>query len=122
MVDAAEMELSTPPATMPAGSGVTLRVRIANAGSTTWPNSAGGGEVRVGLQLLADNGSVIDRNYARHSLPAPILPGGRCELAVHIVAPSMPGQYQLKLDLVREGMHWFEMHGSRVVVRRIDVT
>jgi ubiquinone/menaquinone biosynthesis C-methylase UbiE len=121
-VDSAEMELLIPRPTLPASNEITLRARITNTGSTTWNNSVAGGEVRVGLQLLSDDGSVIDRNYARQSLPAPILPGGRCELALRFVAPPAPGTYQLKLDLVREGVHWFEMQGSRTVLRRIEVT
>jgi ubiquinone/menaquinone biosynthesis C-methylase UbiE len=121
-VDAAEMELLLPQSTLPASSELTVRARITNTGSTTWNNSVAGGEVRVGLQLLADDGSVIDRNYVRQSLPAPILPGGRCELAMRVVAPSAPGKYQLKLDLVREGVHWFEMQGSRTILHDIEVT
>jgi ubiquinone/menaquinone biosynthesis C-methylase UbiE len=121
-IDAAEMELLSPQSTVPAGNEITLRARITNTGSTTWSNTAAVGEVRVGLQLLADDGSVIDRNYARQSLPAPILPGGRCELVMRVIAPSVPGTYQIKLDLVREGVHWFEMQGSRTILRRVEVT
>jgi hypothetical protein len=116
------MELLSPQSTVPAGNEITLRARITNTGSTTWSNTAAVGEVRVGLQLLADDGSVIDRNYARQSLPAPILPGGRCELVMRVIAPSVPGTYQIKLDLVREGVHWFEMQGSRTILRRVEVT
>lgn len=122
VIDSAEVELLTDRSTIAAAEEFVLRARIANVGSTTWNDSTNGAEVRLGVQLLASDGLVLDRNYSRHPFPAPILPGGRCELTLRLTAPSTPGTYQLKVDLVREGVHWFEMTGSRVALQRIDVT
>lgn len=122
LVDCAELEVVTAPPTARAGREVIIRVRVANVGTTDWNTSSVGGDVRLGVQLLADDGGVIDRDYARHRLPAPILAGGRCELSVQIATPPAQGSYQLKLDLVREGVRWFEQAGSRAVVHWIRVT
>ena len=121
MLDAAALELVAPPSHGPAGQHVVLRVRIGNVGTTRWETSPAAGQVRLGVQLLARDGSVLNRDYVRHELPAPIDPGGRCELAVRVPTPPAAGSYQFKLDLVREGVTWFELAGSQTVVHRIDV-
>jgi hypothetical protein len=36
-------------------------------------------------------------------------------------APSTYGAYVLKIDLVSEGVSWFEPHGSTPAVHRFDV-
>jgi ubiquinone/menaquinone biosynthesis C-methylase UbiE len=118
--DAAILQLVAPPSRVPASRQVVLRVRVSNAGTTRWETSPPGGQVRVGVQLLAEDGSVINRDYSRHDLPAPIEPGGRCELALPVAAPAK-GSYQFKLDLVREGVTWFELAGSEPVLHRIEV-
>jgi len=42
-----------------------------------------------------------------------VAPGGRCALRATLPAAPAPGRYQLKLDLVVEGVTWFEPQGSR---------
>ena len=70
-----------------------------------------GGQVRLGVQLLTPDGTVVTRDYSRHDLPAPIDPGGRCEMRLQIAPPPDMAAYQLKIDLVREGVSWFELAG-----------
>jgi ubiquinone/menaquinone biosynthesis C-methylase UbiE len=120
-VDAAALQLIAPCPHATAGGCFVLRVRATNAGTTRWETSPTTGEVRVGVQLLAGDGSVIDRDYSRHQLPAPIDPGGRCELALQVRAPHQQGSYQLKIDLVREGVAWFELAGSEPIVHHVEV-
>jgi ubiquinone/menaquinone biosynthesis C-methylase UbiE len=122
LLESAAFEGVSVPATARAGSDVVIRVRVRNAGTTDWSTSAVAGEVRLGVQLLAPDGRVLDRDYARRDLPAPILPGGRCELTLTVAAPPAPGSYHLKFDLVREGVRWFELAGSRPVIHPIHVT
>jgi hypothetical protein len=121
VLDCAELDLVTAPATVPAWGQALVRVSIANLGTTTWSTSPEAGEVRFGVQLLGNDGDVLDRDYARHRLPAPILPGGRCELAFNLIMPAPDGRYQLKFDLVREGVHWFELTGSSPLVHLVQV-
>jgi hypothetical protein len=120
-IDAAVLQLMAPPSQVPAGGRLVLRVRIANAGTTRWDTSPDVGQIRLGVQLLAADGRVIDRDHWRHQLPAPIEPGGRCEITVQVPAPRTPGSYQFKVDLVREGVTWFELAGSAPVVHGIEV-
>jgi SAM-dependent methyltransferase len=121
MHDAAVLQLVGPTSSVPAGLGVTLRVRVTNAGTTTWHVTPVGGNVRVGVQLLAADGTVINRDYSRHDLPAPLAPGGSCELTLRVAAPPAPGPYRFKVDMVREGVTWFELMGSEARVHQIDV-
>jgi ubiquinone/menaquinone biosynthesis C-methylase UbiE len=121
-VDAAVLEVPAPPTLAKAGAPVVVRVRLQNAGTTRWETAPDRGEVRLGVQLLAGDGSVINRDYARHALAAPIEPGGRCELTMRIAAPSQVGTYYFKLDMVREGVTWFELAGSPTVSLPLSVT
>jgi SAM-dependent methyltransferase len=118
--DAATLEFVTTPQDIRAGKTIRVLLRVANSGTTTW-NAAGSEEVRLGVQLLNARGEMIERNYSRHSLP-PLLPGGRCEAAMAVAAPTEPGPYQMRFDVVREGVHWFEMSGSRPVTLSLTVT
>ena len=117
--DGARIELLDPPSSVAAGREVVLRVRLANVGNTRWETSPGGGQVRLGVQLLTPDGTVVTRDYSRHDLPAPIDPGGRCELRLQIAPPPDMAGYQLKIDLVREGVSWFELGGSETVTHQM---
>ena len=119
-VDTAVLQLIAPPVRVPAASTMTWRVRVSNAGTTRWDTSSGA-LVRLGVQLLSSDGQLIDRDHSRHALPRPLAPGEDCELTLPIPAPSAAGSYQLKLDLVREGVSWFELTGSQPVVHTIEI-
>ena len=122
VVDQAELEIAAAPSIAAAGAEISMRVRIANTGTTVWNTATLREQVRLGVQLLASDGSVINRDHSRHELPAPLLPGGRCEITLRVPMAPHPGTYQLKLDLVREGVHWFELAGSRPLTHAIELT
>ena len=117
--DGAKIELLNPPSSVPANRSIALRVRLTNIGNTRWDTAPTAGQVRLGVQLLTSDGTVITRDYSRHELPAPIDPGGRCEMVLQIPSPAETTTYQLKIDLVREGVSWFELGGSEVVTHRV---
>ena len=119
-VDAAALEFVTRLEEIRAGETIRMLLRVANAGTTMW-NASDGQEIRLGAQLLSANGEMIERNYSRHSLP-PLLPGGRCEVAMDFAAPSEPGPYSIRFDVVREGVHWFEGSGSQPATLNLKVT
>lgn len=122
MNDAAQIDIVSAPSAVSRGTTFTIQLRATNLGTTTWPASSAAGGVRLGVQLLSRSGDVLNRDYVRHALPAPLLPGGQCDLTLTLVAPDEPDAYKLKLDFVREGMHWFEIAGSRVCVHELAVT
>jgi len=53
-------------------------------------------------------GEDVEYNGIRTPLPAPLVPGESELVPVHVVAPERPGTYELELDLVHEGVRWFE--------------
>ena len=77
------------------------------------PKSVHGGET--------NKQAVTDRDHARAWLPATIAPQETTDVPIEIPLPDAPGRYRLKLDLVSEGIDWFEACGSPTTSRRLLV-
>jgi SAM-dependent methyltransferase len=110
-------------AQVPAGTSITMRAHLTNRGSSRWraTGRSGTGHVRLGVQLLDDQGRLRQRDYHRVALPADVAPGRAIDLTFECPAPAASGEYQFKFDLVAEGVTWFETAGSAVVTRRVTV-
>ena len=110
----AQITLLTCTETVPAGSTFLDRVRVKNVGDVIWLSAARpmGGFVRLGLKLCTADGQVLDHDLDRPSLLRDVAPGKGFELEVAVQAPSTPGKYLLKYDLVNEQRFWFEARGS----------
>jgi hypothetical protein len=100
-----------------------MRAHLTNRGSSRWraTGRSGTGHVRLGVQLLDDQGRLRQRDYHRVALPADVAPGRAIDLTFECPAPAASGEYQFKFDLVAEGVTWFETAGSAVVTRRVTV-
>ena len=77
--------------------------------------------MRLGAQLCAADGTLIERDYARAWLPRTLEAGGETDVAIEVPAPASSGRYTLKFDLVSEGIEWFERCGSRTTTRTLLV-
>jgi Radical SAM superfamily len=106
-----------------AGQPVEIRTRVTNLSSRPFPARASYGRrlVRLGAQLCAADGTLIDRDYERAWLPEHLQPGATMEIPVTVRAPETPGRYKLKFDLVSEGIDWFEQNGSPTTVKDLLV-
>ena len=106
-----------------AGRPLKVRTRVHNLSNRPFPAQATYGRrlVRLGAQLCAADGTLIDRDYARAWLPQALGPGDRTDIAIEIPAPGEPGRYALKFDLVSEGIDWFERCGSETTTRSLWV-
>jgi hypothetical protein len=102
-----------------AGQPLQVRTRVQNLSTRPFPAQATYGRrlVRLGAQLCAVDGTIIDRDFARAWLPQPLGPGDRTDIAIEIPTPVEPGRYALKFDLVSEGIDWFERCGSPTTTR-----
>jgi SAM-dependent methyltransferase len=113
---AAEIEVlhGRPTAPLSPGSSLQLRLRIANTGDTRWlaDPAVGAGVVRLGVQLRALDGTLLQRDYFRAPLPRAIDPAESLELPVTVPVPADSLRCVLALDLVAEQVCWFEHHGS----------
>jgi Radical SAM superfamily/Iron-sulfur cluster-binding domain len=111
------------PLVAPAGGALAVRTRIHNLSSRPFRAQASYGRrlVRLGAQLCAHDGTLIDRDYARAWLPGNIEGGDAADVTIEVPAPKTPGQYALKFDLVSEGIDWFEKCGSETTIRPVWV-
>jgi SAM-dependent methyltransferase len=114
------------PASVQAGHPFLIRVEAANRGDTRWisqgtflstgaMNRGEGGYVNLGVKLKSADGTLLDDNYGRGRFREDVPPGGRVEISALLKAPGESGRFQLKLDLVDEGVAWFEDCGSATV-------
>jgi hypothetical protein len=106
-----------------AGRPLRVRTRVHNLSTRPFPAQATYGRrlVRLGAQLCAADGTMIDRDFARAWLPQALGPGDQTDIAIEIPAPAERGRYALKFDLVSEGIDWFEKCGSRTTTRSLWV-
>jgi hypothetical protein len=107
-----------------AGSTLSLGTCVRNLSQRPFLASAPHGRrlVRLGAQLCDAEGRFLDRDRARAWLPQTIPEGGRADVPIAVPLPSAPGRYQLRFDLVSEGIDWFESCGSEPTVRELVVS
>ena len=105
------------------GSTITARTRVHNLSTRPFPREASYGRrlVRLGAQLCDASGTLVERDHARAWLPHAIGGGEQAEVPIEIPVPSDPGRYQLKFDLVSEGVDWFESCGSETTMKPLRV-
>jgi hypothetical protein len=106
-----------------AGEPLAIRTRVTNLSTRPFPAQASYGRrlVRLGAQLCAADGTLINRDYERAWLPSHLQSGATVEIPITVKAPETPGRYQLKFDLVSEGIDWFEKSGSSTTVKPLVV-
>lgn len=109
--------------TVPAGSTFVDHFHIRNSGGVVWlaETKPMGGYVRLGIKLYDEQGRQLDESLPRPSFPRDMFPGEEIDLQAPLTAPTAPGTYILRYDLVDEWRTWFEDMGSQVVERRLIV-
>jgi SAM-dependent methyltransferase len=100
------------------GAVIDLHLAIENTGDTLWlvSRSAPKGTVRLGVKILDENDQVLDEVHGSPPLPRAMAPGETLDLKIARKAPSATGRYRLKVDLVCQGICWFEQQGSNPLV------
>jgi SAM-dependent methyltransferase len=110
--------LSRPyPVAGPPGAEIALRIEARNTGDTLWLSEErpAGGYVRLGGHLLSEQREAVNWDFLRASLPSDLPPGGAAIVEARFRLPVSAGRYFLRLDMVDEGIAWFEQHGSHVI-------
>ena len=107
-----------------AGEPLVIRTRVTNLSTRAFPAQATYGRrlVRLGAQLCAEDGTLINRDYERAWLPSHLQAGATIDIPITVTAPDTPGHYLLKFDLVSEGIDWFEKSGSPTTLKPFVVT
>jgi MoaA/NifB/PqqE/SkfB family radical SAM enzyme len=105
------------------GGALQVRTRVRNLSARRFASRSSSGRrlVRLGAQLCAADGGLLNRDHARAWLPAHLEPGGVADVTIDVPAPPSPGRFQLKFDLVSEGIDWFEACGSPTTSRALHV-
>ena len=105
------------------GQPIAISTRVTNLSARPFPARASYGRrlVRLGAQLCAADGTLIDRDYERAWLPSSLPAGETVEIVMALKAPDSPGRYRLKFDLVSEGIDWFEQAGSPTTTKDLIV-
>ncbi len=107
------------PVVSPRRRGVSIQARVSNLSGRAFPASATYGRrlVRLGAQLCSADGELLKRDFARADLPAPLNPGESADIDLRLPPVTEPGRFAIKLDLVSEGVDWFERCGSETTMR-----
>ena len=120
----AEITLDHTTAVARAGASFTDRLRVRNTGSVIWKSQGRrfGGQVTCGLKICDVEGNVLREDLGRTPLPHDIAPNAALEIDMRIDGMLPPGDYQLRYDMVVEGVTWFEYQDSPCARRglRID--
>lgn len=106
-----------------AGLPVSVSVDIANTGTARWlhENTEIFGIVRLAAHLFDEHGQLVDFDFCRHGLPRSVEPGQRLTMTIPL-PPLQAGRHIVVLDLVAEGVTWFENVGSAPVRLAVDIS
>ena len=116
----ATMRVQSAPESGPAGETITVDLTIRNIGSMTWKKK-GRNAVRVGYHWRDKKGKTVHAPDFRTALPHNVAPGEWVEVEAAVGLPSIPGKFTLALDMVHEGVTWFEDQKSHPARRTIEV-
>jgi hypothetical protein len=97
-----------------AGQSFAAEAEIHNSGGAAWKNTSltNRRHITLGISLLDRERNVINRDFARRVLPRSLQAGEKLKVDFELPPLQHPGQYWLKLDMVCEGLEWFESCGS----------
>ncbi len=106
------------PPRMKAGAEYPIHVMIRNDGWDTWHHEHRdtppheyrlGVHIQRGEEILPNSTRQLSNAYQqRVSLPHDVPPGGTVELKFVFKAPEIQGEHVMQLDMVAEGLTWFE--------------
>jgi hypothetical protein len=94
------------------GPRVVGSILVRNTGDTLWLAGGQHGHVQIGIQLLAENRTVIALDFVRAALPQNLQPDHSIEVAIDFPVSDASTSYVLKIDMVDEGVCWFQDVGS----------
>ena len=99
-------------------------LRVRNDGAVIWKAQGRrfGGQVSCALKVCSPAGEVLREDLGRTSLPYDVAPGEEVAVQMRVAGELPPGSYELRYDLVVEGVTWFEFDGSSCPRRTLQVT
>jgi SAM-dependent methyltransferase len=96
------------------GARLSGKAEVTNEGDTLWLKGGDEiGRVRLGLQLLRPDRSLLSLDFVRFEIPRDLGPGEGATVPIDCVLPDAEAGYVVKVDMVDERLCWFEDVGSR---------
>jgi len=108
------------PSKLVSSSMYSVNISVKNTGTDTW-NKDCKEPVRISYHWKQGNETVI-YDGLRSVIPYNINSGVTINTKVIIEAPDKEGNYTLVIDLVKEGVTWFEEQGARTFEKEIEVS
>jgi SAM-dependent methyltransferase len=103
------------------GDGYTVHVAIRNSGRAYWPNglvdSIPTGTVTVGSRRAGELGT--DGELVRALLPRSLASGESAEVQLRFPRHDLQPSEAVELNLVREGIAWFDAYGTEPALVRV---
>ncbi len=90
---------------------------MTNTSAVRWPEEA---ILNIGNHWLNSDGSVYALDDGRAKIGA-LEPGASSTRHLRVTAPGEPGRYSLALDLVEEGVRWFDASSAGIYSSPVDV-
>src|SRR5690349_15343151 len=90
------------------------QITLTNRSDQTW-SSQEPNPIHVAYHWYDDRGQVAYYDGQRTRLPRAVAPGESVEVSLRVHPPALPGRYILEIDMVHEGVRWFEL-GERIYV------
>ena len=110
------------PASVAVAAEFAIRMRVRNTSGHTWSQPQAG-PLAVGNHWLDAAGDLmLMQDDGRAPLLQVVPPGLEWPVLMTVRAPGEPGTYVGEIDLVHEGITWFEHKGSPTLRFTIDVT
>ena len=105
-----------------AGQTIVVNLHVKNTGTKTWPQGDNS-PVHIGYKWFDAVGQQqLDVEDRRTALPSDVAPDQNIALGAILVAPKKPGDYNLRWDLVAEGITWFAEADGEPLVIPVHVT
>jgi SAM-dependent methyltransferase len=111
------IEIVDAPSVLAAAEAVSIRARVTNQSSLTWPI---GHRVKLGNHWLQGE-QVLVNDDGRTDLPSEVRPGEVVDLDLLVTAPRVHGRVQLELDMLQEAVSWWKDDGGQPVRVEIEV-
>jgi len=95
------------------GKTIDIPLRVENTGDAIWlvENYQDIGVVKIGTHLYDNQDRLLELDFTRHALPKQMIPEDFFSTEISLKFQSV-GVYKLSVDLVSEGICWFENVGS----------
>ncbi len=101
--------------------GGVLSAPAFTAGQTAFPTTSSF-PVNLGYHWYNTAGVAVVWDGARTKLPGDLASGQSVNLTAQVAAPTTPGTYSLRFDLVQEGVAWFSLKGAAPTDFTVTVT